>query len=248
MPTIAAYSTATSSRRTCWSPPTACPCCWTSTWRTSRSPPTSEAADAATLGGTVDYMAPEHLRALAEGGPEPVDGRSDIYSLGVVLFEALTGQRPFASPRRGSSVVEALLRAADERRRRPGPARTRTRGPPALDAIVRRCLEPEPDDRYPSPSSWPPTSRPSPRTSLCPTPASPGQPHHRLAPAPATPARHGLRDPRRLGATLVARPRHPPRSGRDQPSSSRRNWTRELASFDSGEFETARSSSTPPST
>jgi serine/threonine protein kinase/predicted Zn-dependent protease len=109
------------------------------------------AADAATLGGTVDYMAPEHLRALAEGGPESVDGRSDIYSLGVVLFEALTGQRPFASPRRGSSVVEALLRAADERRRAtPRPRALEPEVPPALDAIVNRCLEPEPEGRYPT--------------------------------------------------------------------------------------------------
>ena len=119
----------------------------------AREPVASDgtAGDAATLGGTVNYMAPEHLRALAEGGPESVDGGSDIYSLGVVLFEALTGQRPFASPRRGSSVVEALLRAADERRRTtPHPRVLEPAIPPALDAIVRRCLEPEPVDRYAS--------------------------------------------------------------------------------------------------
>ncbi len=107
------------------------------------------AADPDALGGTVDYMSPEHLRALAEGGPEEVDGRSDIYSLGVVLYEALTGRRPFDSPRRGSSVVEALLRAADERQRTaPGPRTLDPAIPPALDAVVRRCLEPDPDDRY----------------------------------------------------------------------------------------------------
>ncbi len=119
----------------------------------AREPVASDgaAADAATLGGTVDYMAPEHLLALAEGGPEAVDGRSDIYSLGVVLFEALTGQRPFASPRRGSSVVEALFRAADDRRRAtPHPRALESEIPPSLEAIVRRCLEPEPNDRYPS--------------------------------------------------------------------------------------------------
>ena len=107
------------------------------------------AADADALGGTVDYMAPEHLRALAEGGPEAVDGRSDIYSLGVVLYEALTGRRPFDSPRRGSSVVEALLRAADERQRAaPRPRAIDPAIPPSLDAVVLRCLEPDPDDRY----------------------------------------------------------------------------------------------------
>jgi eukaryotic-like serine/threonine-protein kinase len=107
------------------------------------------AADPDALGGTVDYMAPEHLRALAEGGPEEVDGRSDIYSLGVVLYEALTGRRPFESPRRGASVGEALLRAADERQRStPRPRAIDPAIPPALDAVVRRCLEPDPDDRY----------------------------------------------------------------------------------------------------
>ncbi|MHB1560173.1 MAG: serine/threonine-protein kinase, partial [Isosphaeraceae bacterium] len=48
-------------------------------------------------GGTVDYMAPEHLHALCDGDPEAPDRRSDLYSLGVVLHEALTGRRPFAS-------------------------------------------------------------------------------------------------------------------------------------------------------
>ncbi len=83
------------------------------------------AADSATLGGTIDYMAPEHLKALAEPSSDAVDGRADIYGLGVVLYEAVTGQRPFASPRRGSSVVEALLRAVDDRLRPLPPLRDR---------------------------------------------------------------------------------------------------------------------------
>src|SRR5262249_8456898 len=52
----------------------------------------------ATLGGTVAYMAPEHLRALARHEAilvRAVDARADIYSLGMVLFEMLTGTRPF---------------------------------------------------------------------------------------------------------------------------------------------------------
>jgi serine/threonine protein kinase/predicted Zn-dependent protease len=106
-------------------------------------------ADATTPGGTVDYMAPEHLRTLADGYAEGLDHRSDIYSLGVVLFEALTGRRPFAAARRGSSLVEALHRAADERGAAcPSPRSIDREIPPALDAVVRRCLEPEPADRY----------------------------------------------------------------------------------------------------
>src|SRR5262249_56245954 len=52
----------------------------------------------AMLGGTVAYMAPEHLRALARQETvqaRAVDARADVYSLGMVLFEMLTGARPF---------------------------------------------------------------------------------------------------------------------------------------------------------
>ena len=77
---------------------------------------TGEAGEA-TLGGTVDYMAPEHLEALAEGLSDRVDGRSDIYGLGVLLYEAVVGKKPFQPPRKGYSVIDSLLRAADERRR-----------------------------------------------------------------------------------------------------------------------------------
>jgi serine/threonine protein kinase/Tfp pilus assembly protein PilF len=107
------------------------------------------AAAPTTLGGTIDYMAPEHLQALAEGCADRVDGRADIYGLGMVLFEALTGNRPFDSPRKGASVMEALLRAAEERRRSVPPVRAlRPEIPPALEAVLMHCLEPNVEDRY----------------------------------------------------------------------------------------------------
>ena len=102
-----------------------------------------------TFGGTIDYMPPEHLTALAEGSSDGVDSRADIYGLGVVLFEAVTGKRPFPSPRRGGSMVDVLLRAALERLR-PLP-RLRQRHPeipPAFETVIRRCLEPLAGDRY----------------------------------------------------------------------------------------------------
>ena len=46
-------------------------------------------------------MAPEHLEALADGTVDGVDGRSDIYGLGVVLFEAVLGDKPFQPLARG---------------------------------------------------------------------------------------------------------------------------------------------------
>lgn len=104
-----------------------------------------------TLGGTLDYMAPEHLMALADGVADRVDGRADIYGLGVLLFEAVMGSRPFPPPRDALSMSDALLRAAEERSAAaPGLRATRPDVPAALEAVIRRCLEPEPDDRYAS--------------------------------------------------------------------------------------------------
>ena len=51
-------------------------------------------ASAALIGGTLPYMAPEHLQAL-RGEDRTLDARSDLYSLGVILFELLTGNHPF---------------------------------------------------------------------------------------------------------------------------------------------------------
>ncbi len=83
------------------------------------------------LGGTLAYMAPEHLEAVARGEDDGVDHRSDIYSLGVLLFEALTGTRPFAVPTGVSSVPEALRRSAEDRRGEPpGSGRRTPRSPP----------------------------------------------------------------------------------------------------------------------
>ena len=73
-----------------------------------------------------------------------------MFSLGVLLFEALTGSRPFPSPS-GGSVPEALRRAADDRRGPPPRLRSDHPEIPApLERVIRRCLEPDPDRRYPN--------------------------------------------------------------------------------------------------
>ena len=106
-------------------------------------------ADRSVPGGTLDYMAPEHLDELAGGAVNRVDARSDVYSLGVLLFEALVGSRPFPAPRGAVSADELLRRAADDRRAGlPRLRSVRPEVPAALEAVVRRCLEPDPDDRY----------------------------------------------------------------------------------------------------
>ena len=108
----------------------------------------------AALGGTLAYMAPEHLEALADGATNRVDGRADVYALGVVLFEALTqGARLFTVPVGASSIPQLLRRTAQERRVRvPRLRAVRPDVPPELEAVVQRCLAPDRDDRYATPA------------------------------------------------------------------------------------------------
>src|SRR5207249_2605630 len=106
----------------------------------------------ATLGGTVAYMAPEHLRALAGRNPTlagQVDQRADVYALGMVLYEMLTGSRPFDQS--GSySPMPALIEAMAVERARYTPSLRERRAdvPWSLESILRKCLAPDPNDRY----------------------------------------------------------------------------------------------------
>jgi serine/threonine protein kinase len=106
-----------------------------------------------TFGGTLAYMAPEHIDAFnpASGvAPQAVDARSDIYSLGLVLFVFLTGQSPFRGKLKGN-VTEALFNLAAERRAKaPSPRQISPMVPELLDRLVRRCLDPEPARRFSS--------------------------------------------------------------------------------------------------
>jgi serine/threonine protein kinase/Tfp pilus assembly protein PilF len=99
------------------------------------------------IGGTIPYMAPEHLRAVAGRGQ--VDERSDVYAVGVILFQMLTGQLPFAASRDTSpSALEDLAR---QRSQMPtSPRRISQHLSYSVNAIVQRCLAPDPAQRYAS--------------------------------------------------------------------------------------------------
>jgi serine/threonine protein kinase len=105
------------------------------------------------LGGTLAYMAPEHLDAFNPEDPTPpeaVDARSDVYSLGVVLFELFAGRLPFKTLEPGRRPAE-YFRVLAQRRREEVPTLSEcVKVPAALDRVVRRCLDPDPARRYQS--------------------------------------------------------------------------------------------------
>jgi tRNA A-37 threonylcarbamoyl transferase component Bud32 len=86
--------------------------------------------------GTPGYMAPEQIHGRA------VDGRADVFAFGVVLYEMITGSRPFA----GETALERLV-AVDRDAPRPSSS-LRPGVPAALDRVVQRCLEKRPEDRF----------------------------------------------------------------------------------------------------
>jgi serine/threonine protein kinase len=88
-----------------------------------------------TIVGTIPYMSPEQI----EG--KTIDHRTDLFSLGVIFHEMLTGSRPFkgeSSPQLMASILRDVPRSASE---------IRTEVPEALSRLIHRCLEKRPDDR-----------------------------------------------------------------------------------------------------
>ncbi len=88
--------------------------------------------------GAVEYASPEQLR------DRPLDGRSDLYGLGVLAYHLLTGTHPFASSRSVGDMVAAHLQM------QPAPLRAKRADIPAdVEALIACLLEKEPDRRYP---------------------------------------------------------------------------------------------------
>ena len=93
-------------------------------------------AQTAAVLGTASYLSPEQ----AQGGP--IDQRSDLYSLGCVLYEMLTGRPPFTADSPVAVASKHVLEQA------PPPSRLNPDVTPQLDAVVMRALSKNPDNRY----------------------------------------------------------------------------------------------------
>jgi len=97
----------------------------------------SELTQVGTVLGTPAYMSPEQILGL------PVDGRSDLFSVGVILYQFLTGERPFT----GNATI--TMRKVLEEDPLP-PSRFNVQIPGAMDAVVRKALAKKPDERFQS--------------------------------------------------------------------------------------------------
>jgi serine/threonine protein kinase/Tol biopolymer transport system component len=89
-----------------------------------------------TILGTFEYMAPEQLEGL------DVDARTDIFAFGTMLFEMITGRKPFVA-RTQASLIGAILRDQP-----PALSSVVAVTPPALDRVIGKCLAKNPDDRW----------------------------------------------------------------------------------------------------
>ena len=173
--------------------------------------------------GTPQFMSPEQA-----AGEKSIDGRSDIYSLGVVSYQMLTGELPFSAP----TVAGILMKQITE----PAPVIHEVRGdvPEDLSLAVARCLEKDPENRWPTAdtlrralenrnvSGYRPTgqrpavSRPSTARGTAPRPAAPRTGTAGTRPRPvagaetARPARGGAVGPVRPGLP-AERPSQSPR-------------------------------------
>lgn len=102
--------------------------------------PDQSLSQAGTVFGTPEYMSPEQARGT------PVDHRTDVYAVGVMLYEMATGRVPFE----GSSNLEVLAKQANELPIPPSQAAPQLNIAPEVEAIILRTMQKQPDDRFQS--------------------------------------------------------------------------------------------------
>ena len=96
---------------------------------------TSNLTQVGAVMGTPSYMSPEQIMGL------PVDGRSDLFSAGVILYQFLTGERPFAGS--ATTTMQKVLKEDPL-----PPSALNVQAPAGMDAVVRQALAKRPEDRY----------------------------------------------------------------------------------------------------
>ena len=101
----------------------------------------SSMTQAGTVLGTPAYMSPEQFMG------QVVDARTDIYSSGVLLYQLLTGERPFEGSM--SAIMHKALNTEP-----PAPSQLSVTAPPSFDAVVRRAMAKRPEDRFASASAF----------------------------------------------------------------------------------------------
>jgi serine/threonine-protein kinase len=171
--------------------------CYLADFGLARSPGEARAAAPTQLSGTVDYTAPEQIAA------EPANHRSDVYSLGCVLYECLAGERPFGR----KSPMATLYAHATEAP--PSLHERRPELPEAIDPVIATALAKEPDERYATCSEFCSAAR-----------AALGLGKPRAAGSdcerPGRSPREGPRAPGREALERAARSRSGPRRGRSR--------------------------------
>ncbi len=90
--------------------------------------------------GTLEYMSPEQLMG------KPLDGRSDVYALGVVSYEMITGRLPFPDAKGPAGLITAQLKQTPIP---PSQANPKVSLPPTADRVILKCLEKDKNNRYP---------------------------------------------------------------------------------------------------
>jgi Tol biopolymer transport system component len=151
----------------------------------SKAPADHIRTDPGKLMGTLHYMSPEQARGL------PVDSRSDIFSFGIVLYEMLTGNRPF----QGATSMDVLVAIVDK----PAPPLTHyvPDAPAALQRIVGKALEKDANARYASIKDLSTELQAIERTRASGISAPGREPE-------GSPRQHAASVPRRRGAIVVA--------------------------------------------
>jgi len=89
--------------------------------------------------GTLEYMSPEQLMG------KPLDGRSDVYALGVVAYEMITGRLPFPDAKGPAGLITAQLKQTPQP---PSAANAKVQIPSPADRVILKCLEKDKNNRY----------------------------------------------------------------------------------------------------